>query len=68
MNGTDSKLTGNVCKTGKGHGFKNNCIEYVLSEYPEFCTICERERRVVDLMKQYQGPDFRMCEDALSKR
>lgn len=43
-------LTGNAYKTGEEDGIKKkNCTEYVLNECTEFCTILERERRVLYL-------------------
>ena len=48
-------LTDNAYKTGKEDGIKKNCTDYVLNEYTEFCTILERERRVLDLYETTSG-------------
>lgn len=48
-------LTGNAYKTGKEDAIKKNCTEGVLNEYTEFCTILERERRVLDLYEMTSG-------------
>ena len=49
-------LTDNAYKTGKEDGVKKkNCTEYILNEYTGFCTIHERERRVLGLYETISG-------------